>query len=94
MQILSPIQCSLWLSCAPSLVSAILGALSCVCCAVRDDKRSGQLVNGTNKKHMVTYTVDPSESTPVSKLAPMALYIPVPCICSHPDLAAVLCELN
>lgn len=35
-------------------------------CAVRDDRRSGQLVNGTNKKHMVSYTVDLTENSPVS----------------------------
>ena len=76
------------------LAFALCGNLSCSCCAVRDDKRSGQLVNGTNKKHMVTYSVDPSESTPVSKDISMALYILLPCSHSDPDLAAVLCELG
>ncbi|CAL5222811.1 g5230 [Coccomyxa viridis] len=33
---------------------------------IRDDRRSGQLVNGTNKKHMVSYTVDMSENSPMS----------------------------
>lgn len=51
-------------------------------------------MNGTNKKHMVTYSVDPSESTPVSKHAAMALYIPFPCRRSHFDLAAVLVEVS
>ena len=36
-------------------------------------------MNGTNKKHMVTYSVDPFESTPVSKHVSMALYITSPC---------------
>ena len=51
-------------------------------------------MNGTNKKHMVTYSVDPSESTPVSNHVSVALYLPFHCSCSHIDLAAVLCELN
>lgn len=34
--------------------------------AVRDERRSGQVVGGTNKKHMVTYNVDLSEKSPVS----------------------------
>ena len=33
---------------------------------VRDERRSGQVVGGTNKKHMVTYNVDLSEKSPVS----------------------------
>ena len=45
-------------------------------CAVRDDRRSGQLVNGTNKKHMVTYNVDMSEKSPVS-------FTPCPNLVSH-----------
>ena len=65
------------------LACALCGDLSCSCCAVRDDKRSGQLVNGTNKKHMVTYSVDPSESTPVSKHVSMA-------VCTYPSLAVAL----
>ena len=30
---------------------------------VRDERRSGQLVGGTNKKRMVTYNVDLSEKS-------------------------------
>lgn len=33
--------------------------------AVRDERRSGQVVGGTNKKHMVTYNVNMSEKSPV-----------------------------
>ena len=33
--------------------------------AVRDKRREGQLVGGTNKKHMVTYEVDVTEKTEV-----------------------------
>ena len=29
--------------------------------AARDTRREGMLVGGTNKKHMVTYQVDPKE---------------------------------
>ena len=43
------------------------GAVSNVLfCVVRDKRREGQLVGGTNKKHMVTYQVDVSELTQVS----------------------------
>lgn len=37
------------------------------CCGVtvRDKRREGQLVGGTNKKHMVTYEVDVTEKTQV-----------------------------
>lgn len=34
-------------------------------CAVRDTRREGQLVGGTNKKRMVTHQVDVSEKTEV-----------------------------
>lgn len=50
--------------------------------AVRDDRRSGQLVNGTNKKHMVTYNVDMSEKSPVS-------FTPCPNLVSHGSLMGI-----
>lgn len=33
----------------------------CMCIAAHDTRREGMLVGGTNKKHMVTYQVDPRE---------------------------------
>ncbi|CAL8461889.1 g1420 [Coccomyxa elongata] len=37
---------------------------------VRDKRREGQLVGGTNKKHMVTYEVDVTEKTQLSDSEP------------------------
>ena len=41
---------------------AFVGQLKCaMLAAARDTRREGMLVGGTNKKHMVTYQVDPRE---------------------------------